>query len=72
MYNKLPAIKMNKQTVKEKETDKLTYNKEDRRIHKKVCICDNKKKYKYIITTIISPINPATQTRKNVSTPRGY
>jgi hypothetical protein len=63
MYNKLPAtIKMNKQTDKEKETDKLTYNKEDRRIHKKVCIiCDNKKNHKYLPTTIISTKNPATQ-----------
>ena len=43
MYNKLPANKMNKQTDKEKETDKLTDNKDDRRIHRKVCICDNKK-----------------------------
>ena len=61
MYNKLPAIKMNKQTDKEKETDKLTCNKEDRRIHKKVCICDNKKKHQYLPTTIISTKNPATQ-----------
>ena len=52
---------MNKQTDKEKETDKLTCNKEDRRIHKKVCICDNKKKHQYLPTTIISTKNPATQ-----------
>jgi hypothetical protein len=44
MYNKLPANKMNKQTDKEKETDKLTDNKDDRRIHRKVCICENKNK----------------------------
>ena len=46
MYNKLPANKMNKQTDKEKKrkTDKLTDNKDDRRINRKVWICDNKKK----------------------------
>ena len=44
MYNKLPADKMNKQTDTEKETDKVTDNKVDKRIHRKVCICDNKKK----------------------------
>ena len=61
MYNKLPANKMNKQKDKEKETHKLTDNKDDRRIHRKVCICDNKKKHKYSPTTIISTKNPATQ-----------
>ena len=44
MYNKFPANKMNKQIDKEKETDNFTDNKDDRRINRKVCICDNKKK----------------------------
>ena len=43
MYNKLPANKMNKQTDIEKETNKVTDNKDDRRIHRKVCICEKKK-----------------------------
>ena len=67
MYNKRPANKMNKQTDKEKETDKLPYNKEDRRIHKKVCICDNKNNNTcYSPTTIISTKIPANGLPKNL------
>ena len=61
MYNKFPANKMNKQIDKEKETDNFTDNKDDRRINRKVCICDNKKNHKYSPTTNISTNNPATQ-----------
>ena len=51
MYNKLPATKINKQTDTEKEIDKVTDNKDDKRIHRKVCICDNQNK----ITQITHP-----------------
>ena len=49
MYNKLPATKINKQTDTEKEIDKVTDNKDDRRIHRKVCICE-KKNYNKLLT----------------------
>ena len=49
MYNKLPADKMNKQIDTEKETDKVTDNKDDKRIHRKVCICDNKNKTQVLL-----------------------
>ena len=42
MYNKLPATKINKQTDTEKEIDKVTDNKDNRRIHRKVFICKKK------------------------------
>ena len=43
MYNKLPAYKMNKQTDTEKERDKVTNNKDDRRIHTKVYVYAKRK-----------------------------
>jgi len=51
MYNKLPATKINKQTDTEKEIDKVTDNKDDRRIHRKVFIC-KKKNYNKLLTHV--------------------
>ena len=61
MYNKLPVTKINKQTDTEKETDKVTDSKDDRRIHIKVCRCDKKKNTSNLPTTIINTKIPATQ-----------
>jgi hypothetical protein len=67
MYNKRPANKMNKQTDTEKEKDKVTDNKDDRKIHRKVCICDNKNNNTcYSPTTIISTKIPANGLPKNL------
>ena len=60
MYNKLPANKMNKQTDTEKERDKVTDNKDDRRIHRKVCICE-KKKYNKLLTHVGYQIKTASK-----------
>jgi len=48
MYNKLPANKMNKQTDTKKETAKVTDKEDDKRIHRKVCICEKKTTTSYL------------------------
>ena len=65
--------RQNTETKREKNTDKtkwtrvideftrVTDNKDDRRIHRKACICDNNKKHKLLTTTIINTKNPVTQ-----------
>ncbi len=60
MYNKLPATKINKQTDTEKEIDKVTDNKHDRRIHRKVCICE-KKNYNKLLTHVGYQIKTASE-----------
>jgi hypothetical protein len=53
MYNKLPATKTQIITNKdaEKEIYKVTDNKDDRRIHRKVFIC-KKKNYNKLLTHV--------------------
>jgi hypothetical protein len=67
MYNKLPATKINRQTDTEKEIDKVTDNKDDRRIHKKVCIC-KKKNYNKLLTHEGYQIKTASEHGLNLHT----
>ena len=69
MYNKLPATKINKQTDTEKEIDKVTDNKDDRRIHRKVFIC-KKKNYNKLLTHVGYQIKTASKHGLNLPTYR--
>ena len=60
MYNKLPATKINKQTDTKKEIYKVTDNKDDRRIYRKVCICE-KKNYNKLLTHVGYQIKTASE-----------
>ena len=66
MCNKLPATKINKQTDTEKEIDKVTDNKDDRRIHRKVFIC-KKKFYNKLLTHVGYQIKTASEHNNNNS-----